>query len=158
MNIFILDTNLEKCARYHCDQHVVKMILESAQMLCTVLNENGIKSPYRTTHVHHPCTLWAGESLSNWLWLRGLAKALNKEYKYRYNHTQNHKSYDIAASLPLPPIPDKGLTEFAQAMPEQFRVKGDPVSAYRKFYIGEKLEFATWSRRRKPRWLSLTNG
>ena len=153
MNIFILDTDLEKCARYHCDQHVVKMILESAQMLCAVNNENGLKSPYRTTHIHHPCTVWAGESLSNWLWLRGLTKALNKEYKFRYNHTKNHKSYDVVKDLPIPPIEDKGLTEFPQAMQEEYRVKGNAVLAYRKFYVGEKLKFATWTKRRKPKWI-----
>ena len=41
MNIFVLDDDIEKCARYHCDKHVVKMILESAQMLSTVSRENG---------------------------------------------------------------------------------------------------------------------
>ena len=54
MNIFILDNNIEKCARYHCDQHVVKMILESVQILCTALNKKGMQTPYRSTHVKHP--------------------------------------------------------------------------------------------------------
>ena len=35
MNIFYLSTNTDECARYHCDKHVVKMILETAQMLST---------------------------------------------------------------------------------------------------------------------------
>ncbi|HHS13264.1 MAG TPA: hypothetical protein ENN03_05790 [bacterium] len=45
-----------------------------------------------------------------------------------------------------------GLTEFAQAMPEPYRVPGDPVQAYRNFYVGEKLRFARWTRRR-PAWI-----
>jgi len=130
------------------------MILESAQILCAVVNENGLESPYRTTHVHHPCTLWAGESLSNWLWLKKLTKALNDEFKYRYNHTKNHKSYDVVKGLPTPPIEDKGLTEFPQAMPEEYRTENDPVTAYRKYYAGEKLKFATWTKRRKPKWIN----
>ena len=84
MNIFVLDTDIEICSQYHADQHVVKMILESAQMLCTVLNKNGIRAPYRSTHSNHPCTLWAGASLENWRWLRDLALALNQEYRYRF--------------------------------------------------------------------------
>ncbi|WP_231579463.1 hypothetical protein [Photobacterium iliopiscarium] len=49
MNIFILDHDIEKCAQYHCDQHVVKMILESVQLLCTALNKKGFTTPYKST-------------------------------------------------------------------------------------------------------------
>lgn len=152
LNIFVLDRDTETCARYHADRHVVKMILESAQMLCTVLNENGLPAPYRPTHRHHPCTLWAGRSLSNWLWLRGLALALNDEYRYRFESGRDHASAEVARSLPQPPIPDRGLTEFAQAMPDRYRVPADPVEAYRRFYIGEKAAFAAWTRRPVPDW------
>jgi hypothetical protein len=48
-----------------------------------------------------------------------------------------------------------GLTEFPQAMPEQYKVPGDPVQAYRNFYVGEKLQFARWTRRR-PAWIKGT--
>ena len=58
MNIFVLDYNLEKCAQYHCDRHVVKMILESAQILSTALRMNGIVKGYRLTHINHPFTVW----------------------------------------------------------------------------------------------------
>ena len=60
LNIFVLDRDIPTCARYHADQHVVKMILESAQMLCTVINLSGGRSPYKSTHPQHPCTLWQG--------------------------------------------------------------------------------------------------
>jgi hypothetical protein len=152
MNIFVLDLDVENCAAYHADQHVVKMILESAQMLCTVLNQYGIEAPYRSTHVHHPCTLWTGASLSNWKWLRTLALCLNEEFKYRYDRSQDHRSAVVIRQLPLPPIEDQGLTEFAQAMPERYRVPGDAVQAYRSFYVGEKGSFATWTRRDVPWW------
>lgn len=152
MNIFILDRTIKKCARYHADQHVVKMILEETQILCTVLNENGATTPYRSTHVNHPCVVWAGESRSNWKWLQKLTLFLNEEYQYRYGATSDHRSAAIARDLPLPAIPDRGLTEFVQVMPERYRINGDPVQAYRDYYVGEKSGFARWSRRRTPRW------
>lgn len=154
VNIFILDLNINTCARYHADQHVVKMILESAQMLCTVINTTGGRAPYKSTHTKHPCTLWAGRSLSNWQWLRRLALALNQEYRYRYQAAANHASADIIQKLTPPSISDIGLTEFAQAMPETYRVPGNAVLAYRRFYIGEKARFAKWTRRRVPKWFS----
>jgi len=152
MNIFILDRDIRTCARYHADQHVIKMILESAQMLCTIVNRSGGSAPYKSTHLNHPCTLWAGRSLSNWLWLQRLALALNDEYRYRYRKSVDHKSAVIVRELPPPAIEDLGLTEFAQVMPEQYRVPGDGVLAYRKFYLKEKVRFAAWTRRRPPRW------
>lgn len=152
MNIFILDTDIATCARFHADQHVVKMILESAQMLCTVLHETGVQAPYRPTHRNHPCTLWAGRSLSNWLWLRRLALALNREFRYRFQKEVDHASARIAAGLPRPAIEEAGLTQFAQALPEIYRVPGDAVKAYRAFYIAEKSRFAKWTRRPPPAW------
>ncbi|MHC5038662.1 MAG: pyrimidine dimer DNA glycosylase/endonuclease V [Planctomycetota bacterium] len=153
MNIFVLDEDIGKCARYHPDRHVVKMILESAQMLCTVVNEAGGRSPYRSTHVKHPCTVWAGGSLSNWKWLRSLALALNREYKFRFRASRDHASAVVVRNLSLPHLPDRGLTPFAQAMPEKFRVKGDPVRAYRRYFRAEKAPGARWTRRRIPPWV-----
>lgn len=67
MNIFVLDTDTKKCARYHCDQHVVKMILESVQILCTALNKKDISTPYKSTHQKHPCVLWVEYSYDNFV-------------------------------------------------------------------------------------------
>lgn len=153
MNIFVLDKNIEKCARYHCDQHVVKMILESAQIACTVLNEKGYTTPYRSTHVKHPCVLWAGLSFSNLQWLLKLARALNYEYRYRYRVSRDHKSFIVINQIQGMKFESMGLTEFPQAMPDQYKVPGDPVRAYRNYYIAEKIHFARWTRRRKPAWI-----
>lgn len=152
MNIFVLDLNVRTCARYHADQHVVKMILESAQLLCTVINETGGNAPYKSTHVNHPCTQWAGKSLSNWLWLQRLALALNDEYRYRYRVIKDHMSAGMLRNLSPPQMDDVGLTEFAQAMPDEYKVQGNAVAAYRRFYVGEKSHFAKWTRRRPPKW------
>lgn len=154
MNIFALDADPARCARYHCDAHVLKMTLESAQMLCTVCHRYGVPAPYRPAHPHHPCTLWAGESLSNWRWLRTLALALGREYTFRFGDGKLHRSAVVAGSLLPPPVPERGLTPFAQAMPERFRVPGDPVKAYRLYYAMEKREFAVWTRRRPPKWFT----
>ena len=152
MNIFVLDLDIAACARYHADQHVVKMILEGAQMLCTILNTQGVETPYRSTHQKHPCVLWTGQSLSNWKWLRELTLGLNDEFLYRFRGSSDHRSASVVRDLPLPPLVDRGLTEFVQAMPVQYRVAGDPVQAYRNFYVGEKSAFARWTRRRAPKW------
>ena len=152
MNIFILDKNIKKCAAYHCDQHVVKMILESVQMLCTALNKKGFTTPYKSTHVKHPCVLWVEESYDNFIWLQNLAIALNDEYAYRYNKKTDHKSMSVLPQIKQHRFESNGLTEFAQAMPDEYKVPGDAVRAYRQFYLGEKMGFATWTRRRKPAW------
>lgn len=153
MNIFVLDRNIRTCARYHADQHVIKMILESAQMLCTVVNQaGGDAAPYRSTHEKHPCTRWTGRSLSNWQWLYRLGLALNDEYRYRFGIKKHHRSAGVIMELATPDIPDIGLTTFAQAMPDKYKVDDDPVAAYRAYYIGEKAGFVRWTRRRMPKW------
>ena len=154
MNIFVLDRNPKICAQYHCDKHVVKMILETAQMMCTVLNEVGYETPYKSTHSKHPCTLWLKESRNNYLWTRRLASWLNREYKLRYNKTDNHKSWDVIAKLPSLPkeLPLTCMTEFPQAMPDQYKNPNDHVDAYRKYMIAEK-HYAKWEKgTEKPNW------
>jgi len=152
MNIFILDKNIEQCARYHCDQHVGKMVLESTQILCTALNKKGFETPYRSTHVKHPSVLWAEESLDNFRWLAELATALNREFCWRFDREEDHSSMHVLRQIEHIEFESRGLTEFPQAMPEQFKVPGDPVSAYRAFYIGEKAKFARWKKREVPNW------
>lgn len=156
MNIFVLDDDIERCAQYHCDQHVVKMILESVQLLCTALNKKGFTTPYKSTHTKHPCVLWVEASFDNFLWLYQLTEALNREYKYRYNKTVDHKSIAVLHQLTAFEYERHGLTPFAQAMPDEFKVEGDAVAAYRNFYRGEKLAFARWTKRDLPPWLTTT--
>ena len=152
MNIFILDNDIEKCAQYHCDKHVVKMILESAQLLSTGVRLSGLDEGYKIAHPNHPCSIWVSESLSNWKWLRELATALNKEYRYRFEKNVNHKSYDLIHSLSSPDLKDLGLTPFAQVMPESYRDK-NPVTAYRQYYMGEKSKIFKWTKRTDSLWI-----
>ena len=150
MNIFILDNDIKKCAEFHNDRHCVKMILESTQMLSTTCRLSGIDAGYKISHKNHSPNIWCRESLSNWLWLRELVKELHIQWQNRFNHTKHHKSFDVAMSLPIPKIKDIGLTQFAQAMPEEYKSK-DSVYAYRNYYMGEKRHIAKWSNE-KPYW------
>lgn len=168
MNIFVLDYDPVRCARYHNDKHVNKMILESAQMLSTALHMSGIKwsQAYLPTHKNHGCSLWARESLSNWLWLRELVFALSDEFNWRFDRKSPHKSIKVVESLPLPAIPDRGLTSFYQAMPTKYQ-KIDSLThlAYRQYYNWEKriwhqrkrngtviVHEHTWTKRGQPDW------
>lgn len=153
MNIFVLDTDIERCAHYHCDQHVVKMILESVQLMCTALNKKGFSTPYKSTHSQHPCVLWVEQSWQNFCWLGDLTRALNAEYRYRFEKKVDHKSLAVLAAISAHRFEDHGLTEFAQAMPDAYKVAGDPVTAYRQFYLGEKMHFARWTARPMPGWI-----
>lgn len=155
MNIFYLDSNVKKCAQYHCDSHVVKMILESTQILCTVLHQCGISAPYRPTHKQHPCVIWAGQSLHNWRWLKILTAELNKEYQFRFNRQNPHQSFLVAASLPLPPLPSMGLTERPLTMPDQYKIPGNPIASYRRFYAFGKKHLLKYTKRVPPYWVSI---
>ena len=155
MNIFVLDANIKTCARYHCDQHVVKMTLESVQILCTALNKKGFVTPYKSTHLKHPCVLWVEASYDNFCWLTNLAVALNEEYRFRFERQNDHKSIHVLEKIRHCHYASRGLTQFAQAMPDKYKVEGSAVEAYRKFYLGEKMRFARWSKRTRPDWASV---
>ena len=176
MNIFILDENIDKCAEYHVDKHVVKMPLESAQMLCTThwINKYvGYRPrkltseewatvreyrqverrsfPYLPTMHNHPCSVWVRSSLDNYEYLYALALAINDEYGYRYGGRSHKSVHEVILNLPDITFPRIGLTPFAQAMPEN--LKGtDAIEAYRRYYYTEKTELASWKHREKPKW------
>ena len=99
MNIFITDVDPTKCAKYLDNKRVVKMILESTQMLCTALNVLSEKqiTRYKSTHVNHPCNVWVRQRIQNWRWLYNHAKALAKEYTRRYG--KRHKCEDVLQEL-----------------------------------------------------------
>ena len=154
MNIFFLDENPTMSAQYHVDKHVVKMILETAQLLCGVHHATAPDNtyvPYKLSHKNHPCSIWARTSLSNYLYLCELGLELCKEYTYRYG--KRHKSQDVIewCLINKPNVPDVEFTEPAKAMPDEYKV-GDVVQSYRNYYMGAKSGFATWKNRQKPFW------
>ena len=146
MNIFILDTSPILAAQYQCDKHVVKMILESAQIMSTIMG-----GPYKPTHQNHPCVLWAKASEANYSWLAVHALALCAEYTHRYD--KRHKCQDVIEGLELPISWPSKMTPFVQCMPEQYK-QVNSVDAYRAYYRNEKAHIAVWSKRDQPAWWS----
>jgi hypothetical protein len=162
MNIFFLDDDIKKCAQYHCDKHVVKMILETAQLLCGVHHVTAHDTahdtpqvapqvPYKLSHKNHPCAIWSRESLTNYLVLCELGLELCYEYTYRYG--RRHKSQEVIewCVTNKPNICDKGYTEPPKAMPDEYKVDS-VVESYRNYYRGAKVSFAVWKNREKPFW------
>jgi len=157
VNIFYLHTDPRVAARYHNDKHVVKMILESAQMLSTAhreLDDNVDDILYRSTHKNHPSTKWARENITNYMWLYFLFESLCDEYTHRYGkvHLTDQKLRDVLQHNPKNISPDSSFIQPPQCMPDEYKVEGNSVKAYRSYYMGEKSGFAKWTKRRKPLW------
>lgn len=154
MNRFVLHEDPKTAARYHCDKHVVKMILEEAQMLSTVHRMYGYEGDelYKATHAKHPCTVWAGESRENYEWAYSLFAELCDEYTLRYNKI--HKTSRLLEPLWSVPadIPDVPMTPIPQAMPDDVKIDGEPIKAYRNYYIVYKSRFAVWRYTDAPDW------
>lgn len=157
MNIFVVDTDPAIAAQSLHDKHVVKMVLESAQLLCSQFDP-GI-APYKRTHYNHSCSVWARQSLANYNWLLNHAYALCEEYTHRYG--KEHKSLAVIrwcdSNKTLLSFPEKTQTPFALAVPEQYRSL-DVVSAYKAYYSAEKLTNSAgiaqrWTKRSRPLWL-----
>lgn len=154
MNLFVLDENPIKAARFVCDKHVVKMVTETAQILSTVLHTYKIELPglYRSTHKHHPVVLWAGTTISNFKWTLIHGLELGNEYTRRYHRQHKsslvldliRRSYNWSWGIPL-----GGLTPFSQCLPEEMRGP-DAVQAYRLYYHSKS--FANWSYSEVPHW------
>lgn len=153
MNIFILDNCPVLAALMQCDKHVVKMCLETAQMLSTIAG-----GPYKPTHVNHPCTVWARTSHHNFVWLYAHGLALCNEYRHRYG--KDHKCLDVIESAyhnGFDKVPKGEATPFAQAMPEELKHE-DAVKAYRDYYHQKsKVVDMRWTRRPIPDWFVLRN-
>jgi hypothetical protein len=184
MNIFILDDSPVESAIQQCDKHVVKMIVESAQMLSTAhrmldgqlsrrLSKSGKTNVkywalpdsrehllYKAVHVGHPCTVWTMESEENYRWHYIHFISLCDEYQYRYG--KKHKTDELLA-VALNKVPDNipkiPRTPFKLAMgsnPECMH-PNDPVRSYREFYKTKQERFKmVWTKRNTPEWFLTT--
>lgn len=150
MNIFACDTDPIKAASCLPDKLIVKMPLETAQILCTVLSQKGFDNlPYKPTHKNHPVMKWCHLSEGNIQWLIEHGRALCKEYTYRYGKTHKCQSViEQAAKLCEVGLP---RTNFVQCMPDKYKSE-DPVQAYRSYMIIEKSYYAKWKNGNKPDW------
>lgn len=157
MNIFYLSKIPEEAAEMHCDKHVVKMILETAQLLSTahrVLDGDEwaeYVDLYKCTHINHPSTVWVRASADHYKWTLDLLFYLCKNYTLRYGKI--HKTQRLLDSLAVLPenIPDEGFTQPPQCMPDQYKTDCS-VDAYRAYYMGEKSSFAVWNHSDTPVW------
>ena len=160
MNIFYFDECPVKSAEAQPDKMLVKMPLETAQMLCTAhrvldgddyADANGL---YKEAYKNHPCTVWARASSSNYNWLFKHFTSLLDEYEYRYNKEHACKRLVVALSRTPVNISQTDMTPVALAMPDQYK-KQDPVLAYRDYVIHEK-HYAKWEKgRARPVWWSV---
>ena len=176
MNIFVLHQSPKVAAKMHCDKHIPKMIVESAQMLSTahrILDGEEYLAPsksgkrmvkhyqlssyddliYKAVHAGHPCTIWTMKSYANYVWHWDLWRHLSDEFEYRFKkvHASWDKLADVLYNLPKN-IPNGGMTPWALAMPDQYKTD-DPVSSYRNYYLGDKARFAKWEKGRAvPSW------
>ena len=145
MNIFYLHKDPVEAAKLQYNKHVVKMILESAQMLCTAHHEimgDDANVPYKRAHVNHPSTVWARRSAQNYVWLYDHFVALAQEYKKRYgkDHLSYTKCEPYLRFLPGG-LPYTGFTQPPQAMPDEY--KDDcSLQAYWNYYINDKKHIA----------------
>lgn len=157
MNIFFLSFNPRIAAEHHCDKHVVKMILETAQLLyCAqhVVASNQLpEGAYKKTHPNHPCGIWVRESIDNYEWLCELGLALCVEYTFRYGKIHSTQLHLEWLTLNPPILPAIGVTEIRQAMPIEFK-RPNPVEAYRAYYIGAKQRMLRYSKRSPPDFLA----
>jgi hypothetical protein len=143
MNIFILSEDSEEAAQMQCDQHVVKMTLETAQLLCSAFAP-GI-APYKPTHVNHPCSKWVREARDNYRWLFRHGLALANEYRYRFGKTHASEKViswciDHHRQLVFPRV---RRTPFVVVMGQEYVQEN-------ALYRSEKSKFARWQQRRSP--------
>lgn len=169
MNIFYLSKSAKRAARYHCDKHVVKMILETTQILYTVLwvvygdkkcskllkhaplTKSG-KHGYKKTHMNHPSCKWARYSTENYRWLCKFGLYLCQEYTYRYSKVhacEDHLRFLYEIQIP---VDNHEFVPPFLAMPEEFK-SNDAVASYREYYSAEKKHFAKYAKRDRPYWL-----
>ena len=159
MNIFYLDPDPVEAARMQCDKHVVKMVLETAQLLSTahrVLDGDDVaesKGLYKATHKNHPSAVWVRSSCAAYAWTRQHFEALLLEYKLRYGRV--HACDRLCRELNHEPqnIPQLYFDPPPQCMPDQYK-SGCAVTSYRAYYGGEKRSFAKWSRGNCPSWFN----
>lgn len=166
MNIFYLHDDPAVAAKAMTNKHIIKMIVESAQLLSTahrvcdgypvqILSKSGAKLTrykypvpetdeilYKSTHINHPSALWTREASENYIWLYQHFIALCQEYTLRYN--KKHKTEDLLADI-LFYVPANmriaNLTPIRCVISNQtYMFDNDPVKSYRAYYEAEKLK------------------
>jgi hypothetical protein len=175
VNIFFLSSCPHLAAQALADVHVGsgpnqygkrfggKMIIESGQMLANAYSLDRLAeqdcprtkkgTDRKHSYIHHPCSKWAIESLTNWEWLLEHAKELVREKQYRGGDRHFTADFIDWAGDNFPSLPDTGFTPPALAMPEDY-VTDSFVESYRNYYRQDKVGLGlTWTKRNKPEWM-----
>lgn len=176
MNLFLLSWNMDEAAQAHVDRHVVKMVLECAQLVSTAVRtlepeRDDIDTFYRATHRNHPWARWARASGANFRFVCEFGAALGREYAHRYEGRRHKSLVVIERALAAPParyepfaaattidVENGGITlPVPQCMPDECR-RECPVDAYRAYYASDaKRALHAWRRRERPAWLHSAN-
>ena len=182
MNIFVLSLDPKEAAEQHCDKHVIKMILETAQVLYTAwhtrseLPPSALK-PYRMTHANHPTALWVRENETNYTYACYYGILLCAEYTQRYgkyHKTEAHLRQLMAWGYPpadkVPPPVKKaspiswaytdvphGINRIPLCMPQEYYLRNEHgqllgVESYRNYYRSKQDKFTMAWKRNKPIW------
>lgn len=178
MNIFYISADPAQAAEWMVDKHVVKMILESAQLLCTAHRLlDGIETQgksatgrnvkrwilpdarehvlYSATHINHPSAVWCRQSVMNYNWLADHMFALLYEYTHRYN--KEHKVQgELSYMLQSPPfnLKEYDMTKMPSAMSDEYKISDDPLVNYRNYYKVGKAKMHKWTNRQPPEWIN----
>lgn len=151
MNIFYVDKDPVTAAQQLVDKHVVKMPLETAQLLCTAFPQGS--APYKRTHFNHPSAVWTRKSKANYLWLIQHGLALCEEYTKRYGKI--HKSLEVILwckeKIDLIEWQDFVFADPPECMPDDCKL-GNSVDSYREYYRKHKSYIYKWTNREKPEW------
>jgi len=180
MNLFYLARDTELCAQLHYDKHVVKMIVETAQLLSTAhrvldgemyreLSPKGRRLKrwkhsrphfedllYKATHMNHPSAVWCRSSVSAYMWTARLLKQLCKEYTHRYKKVHKVERTQLMQLLHCIPAGVPSFVDFVappQCMPDSY-ADADCIVAYRNYYVGDKLRMARYTNRTMPLWVA----
>lgn len=170
MNIFYVDRNPFMAAQALHDKHVVKMVLETAQLLSTAHHVHG--NPHRLgrasllkpTHVNHPSAVWCRDRWENYDWLVRHGLALAEEYEHRYGRVHVYNDLLITMATCYPVLDNLSFVAPPQCMPDKYK-QISTVEAYRAYYRGEKLTYTRgmktyknrWTNREKPAWLTTSD-
>lgn len=162
----------------HCDKHVVKMIIEYAQLMSTAhrlldgedyidMTANGRRIKrwrmqdsrmeqglMKASHINHPSNIWVRASKENYTWLLKMWLHLLAEYTHRYGKQHACEKYIDVLYTPPKNIPNGSFTEPTPAMPDECKIAGDSLASYHKYYIDKKVSFAKWTKRETPNWFS----
>lgn len=177
MNIFALDSDPITSAQMMVDKHIVKMVLETAQLLSTAhrlldgteyidksktgrnvkrwrLPDDREQHLYSATHINHPSSVWCRTTNNNYNWLYSHFLGLLSEYSYRYGKI--HKCQSMVPWLMMPPqnITVGYLMPVTPAMPDEYKVPNDSVASYRNYYRGAKQRMHKWTKREVPEWIN----